>query len=99
MAKCKDCVHNEVCPVPHLKDASVCKQFKDRTNYVEVVHAHWEDGYAMDNQGNITYRSIDCSNCQGVFKAKSRAEVEPWKERFKVCPFCGALMDGGNEDG
>ena len=37
MAKCKECVHNEVCPVPHLKDTSVCKQFKDRAKYVEVV--------------------------------------------------------------
>ena len=37
MAECKDCVHNEVCPVPHLKDAYVCKQFKDRTKYAEVV--------------------------------------------------------------
>jgi hypothetical protein len=66
---------------------------------VEVVHARWEDGYAVDDQGNITYHSIDCSHCQGVFKAKSRAEVEPWKEQFVRCPFCGAIMDGGNEDG
>ena len=37
MAECKECVHCEVCPVPHLKNTSVCKQFKDRTKYVEVV--------------------------------------------------------------
>lgn len=37
MAECKECVHNEVCPVPHLKDTTVCKQFKDRTKYAEVV--------------------------------------------------------------
>ena len=62
---------------------------------VEVVHGRWEDGYAVDNQGNIVYKSIDCSNCHEIFKTDDR---EYWKERFKVCPFCGALMDGGNED-
>ncbi len=65
---------------------------------VEVVHGRWEDGCAMHN-GKVVYHSIDCSVCQGVFKADSRETAEYWKERFKVCPFCGAIMDGGNEDG
>ena len=66
---------------------------------VEVVHAHWEDGYAVDCYGNIAYKSIDCTNCKEIFKVESRTR-EYWKERFKVCPFCGAKMDGdGNEDG
>lgn len=64
---------------------------------VEVVHAHWEDGCAIHN-GKEVYKSIDCSHCEGVFKIESH-DREYWKERFKVCPFCGALMDGGNEDG
>ncbi len=65
---------------------------------VEVVHAHWEDGYAVDSQGNIVYRSIDCSHCEEVFKIESETR-EYWKARFKGCPFCFAKMDGGNEDG
>ncbi len=64
---------------------------------VEVVHAHWEDGCAIHN-GKEVYKSIDCSNCNEIFKIESRTR-EYWKERFKVCPFCGAVMDGGNEDG
>lgn len=64
---------------------------------VEVVHAHWEDGYAIHN-GKEVYKSIDCSHCNDIFKIESETR-EYWKERFKVCPFCGALMDGGNEDG
>jgi hypothetical protein len=64
---------------------------------VEVVHAHWEDGWGEDCYGNIAYKSIDCSNCTEIFKIESR-DREYWKNRFKVCPFCGAQMDGGNED-
>ena len=64
---------------------------------VEVVHAEWRDGCGLHN-GKITYYSIDCSHCQGIVKSKSRADVEQWKEEFVRCPFCGAKMDGGNED-
>ena len=60
---------------------------------VEVVHAVWDDGYAIDRDGNIVYKSIDCSNCFEYFKIESH-DREYWKERFKVCPFCGAKMDG-----
>ena len=65
---------------------------------VEVVHAQWLDGYAVDHNGKKVYDSIDCSNCEEYFKIESH-DREYWKGRFKVCPFCGALMDGGNEDG
>lgn len=65
---------------------------------VEVVHAHWEDGCAVDPKtGRIIYKSIDCSHCEEIFKIESH-DREYWKKRFKVCPFCGAVMDGGNED-
>jgi len=61
---------------------------------VEVVHAHWEDGCAVDPKtGRIIYKSIDCSHCEEVFKIESH-DREYWKARFKVCPFCGAKMDG-----
>ena len=59
---------------------------------VEVVHAHWEDGCAIHN-GKEVYKSIDRSHCEEVFKIESH-DREYWKNRFKVCPFCGAKMDG-----
>lgn len=62
---------------------------------VEVVHARWEDGYSVDFKGGIVYTSIDCSNCNEIFKTDDR---EYWKKRFKSCPFCGALMDGERKD-
>ena len=65
---------------------------------VEVVHAEWLDGYGVcDNKKS--YISIDCSNCGEYFKLPSIDEnIEEWKKRFAYCPFCGAKMDGGNED-
>lgn len=57
----------------------------------EVVHAEWLDGAAIN--GKEIYKSIDCSNCEEVFKIESETR-EYWKARFNVCPFCGARMDG-----
>ena len=64
---------------------------------VPVVHGHWRDGCAVQN-GKVVYHSIDCSECQNVFKADSRDIAEHWKSRFKLCPFCGAIMDEDAED-
>ena len=80
----------EVIPVDAIGDAPT-------VDAVPVAHAHWEDGCAIHN-GKEVYKSIDCSHCEEIFKIESH-DREYWKERFKVCPFCGAVMDGGNEDG
>lgn len=61
-------------------------------DYVEVVHGRWLDGSAIHN-GKKVYDSIDCSVCEEIFKIESH-DREYWKARFKVCPFCGAVMDG-----
>ena len=61
---------------------------------VEVVHGYWIDSHSVDHIGRIIEHSIDCSVCDSVFKDDSREVVRHWKERFKVCPFCGAIMDG-----
>ncbi len=61
---------------------------------VEVVHGYWIDSTSVDHMGRIIEHSIDCSVCDSVFKDDSREVVKHWKEQFKVCPFCGAKMDG-----
>ena len=61
---------------------------------VEVVHGYWIDSYSADHLGRIIEHSIDCSVCDSVFNDDSRVVVKHWKEKFKVCPFCGAIMDG-----
>lgn len=90
----------------HIEDGTLhkwCERWREaaysclsQEDAVEVIHAHWEDGYAVHN-GKEVYKSIDCSHCNDIFKIESE-DREYWKERFKVCPFCGAVMDGdGNE--
>lgn len=41
MAKCKDCIHEEICDMPIItdgrKNASNCKCFKNKSDFVEVV--------------------------------------------------------------
>lgn len=86
------------CHIVECFPADDAKEIVDKAPTVDavpVVHGHWEDGWGEDYYGNIAYKSIDCSNCNEIFKTDDR---EYWKNRFKVCPFCGAIMDGGNED-
>ncbi len=58
--------------------------------------AKWLDGCAIHN-GKEVYQSIDCSHCEEIFKIESETR-EYWKARFKVCPFCGAVMDGKRKE-
>jgi hypothetical protein len=86
-----------VTPEETFPEVGGCSAFKNKDAFVEVIHAEWLDGCAIHN-GKEVYKSIDCSYCEEVFKIESE-DREYWKKRFKVCPFCGAVMDGGNEDG
>ncbi len=65
---------------------------------VEVVHAEWQDGYG-GWENKKSYISIDCSNCEEYFKIPGGEEdAEEWKKRFVYCPFCGAKMDGDENE-
>ena len=64
---------------------------------VPVVHGYWIDSTSVDHIGRIIEHSIDCSVCDSVFKDDSREVVKYWKKHFKVCPFCGSLMDGDED--
>ena len=77
MATCKDCLHDEVCPVPHLKDASVCPHFKDRTKWVEQKCGKWKYGT----------RSAVCSECG------FERHLDDDFGRAIACPNCNARMD------
>ena len=54
--------------------------------------AVWRDGVSIHKDKVVSY-SIDCSSCQGVYRAKSHEEVEHWKEEFVYCPFCGEKIE------
>jgi hypothetical protein len=97
---CKNCnSHNGIrCDYCWADDVIDFLQETPTVDAVPVVHGYWIDSYSVDHMGRIIEHSIDCSVCDSVFKDDSREVVKHWKERFKVCPFCGAVMDGGNED-
>ena len=53
---------------------------------VEVVHGRW-----IGETGGYMWRQ-NCSVCNGPVYNK----MNPY---YNYCPYCGAKMDGGNEDG
>ena len=65
----------------------------------EVVHGRWEDEY----DGAFANPKYRCSVCKE--KALYRHERDclgGWHEvqaLTPICPYCGAILDGGNEDG
>lgn len=58
-----------------------------------VVHAYWcgieGDGY--DPDGNIVWDTFECSNCG----EEHYADGEP---TWDYCPYCGARMDGKEDE-
>ena len=44
MVNCMDCIHEEICDMPIItygrKNASNCKKFKNKADFVEVCHCH-----------------------------------------------------------
>ena len=100
MAMCKDCVHVEVCCeknlhvavgmniIPRFKYKRIeqeCKNFKDRSRFVELSHAEWVED--EDMYGDPIYR---CSNCNEHFVLE---EGNPTDNCYSYCPNCGAKMD------
>ena len=100
MPKCKDCVHVEVCCeknlhvavgmniIPRFKYKRIeqeCKNFKDRSRFVELSHAEWVED--EDMYGDPIYR---CSNCNEHFVLE---EGTPTDNCYSYCPNCGAKMD------
>lgn len=89
MATCKDCVHCDVCDMPIItdgrKNASNCKKFKNKADFVEVKH-----GY---NAGE--FNMFKCSVCgYGVDDICEEDDTNYPVWSFNYCPRCGAKMDG-----
>ena len=58
-----------------------------------VVHAYWRgiEGDGYDPEGNIVWDTFECTNCG----EEHYADGEP---TWDYCPFCGARMDGEDEN-
>ena len=84
MSKCKDCLYYESCStfskiITSAVDVETgCEHFKNRKDFVEVVHGRWTD----EHQG-FMYYDATCSVCGKHNDSAS-----------KFCPNCGAKMDG-----
>ena len=61
-------------------------------NRVEVLHARWEN--IRNFGGGECYGW--CSHCKTPVKADNATGL---KQNNRFCHWCGAKMDGGNEDG
>jgi hypothetical protein len=68
----------------------------DRLPYTEKFEADWEDGYGYRN-GELVYKSIDCSICKNFIKIPEQEDRESLKRQFKFCPFCGSAIRRNNE--
>ena len=78
MATCKDCLHDDVCPVPHLKDASICPHFKDRGKFVEQKTGRW-----IETKLNVGGWCSECNHYYEWFEV----------DEAHFCPHCGAKMN------
>ena len=96
--KCKDCVCSDVCyykafnDVRHVKRRDdvekVCKSFVNR-DAAKVVHGRW-----IEKQEPIPW----CEDDVDVFDICSVCDcASPGKSNY--CPNCGAMMDGGKDNG
>lgn len=100
MANCNDCIHYKVCCQKHLHVITgmdfvyrykynhierVCKDFKDRSRFVELSHAEW-----VEDEDICNYLIYRCSNCNERFVLE---EGTPLDNCYFYCPNCGAKMD------
>lgn len=105
MATCKDCLHVDVCCEKYLHITNgtdfiyrckynhieqECKHFKDRSRFVELKHAEWEEH--EDMYGDPVYC---CSNCREEYFLE---EWTPFENCYFYCPNCGAKMSKRGEE-
>lgn len=95
MAKCKDCIHNEVCDQSSrmmwatMEGKTECDDFKDLSRYVVREKGEWEP--VLDERGEQREEEIFAS----VWRCPACGEEEFYGN---FCPNCGADMTGGDRN-
>ena len=86
--KCKQCGGAFIVTNPGMTRLEVKEAWNRRINDASVRHGHWiKDEFFSDEVNN----GEKCSQC---------GELIGWFGNLpKYCPGCGALMDGGKENG
>lgn len=89
MARCKDCLHLDVCNGLYFNLDQVClrtcRYFKEAAKYAEVVESGWK--FNKDGSGT-------CEHCHRT--TKNVWDYDNW---MKHCPDCGARMVRGDASG
>jgi hypothetical protein len=92
MAKCKDCLHVELCanddrlPGFTPEQEALCKAFLDRSRYVVREKGEWE--IILDDFDNELMR---CPVCREEFYDGDNDTVD---HTPNFCPYCGSDMRG-----
>ena len=86
MAKCKECIHKDVCYlIEHYGKDLYSNETCDKFLAIPVVHGRWIDHKKFErNNCNVC---IECSVCNTWFGHDCIPKT-------KFCPNCGARMDG-----
>ena len=90
MARCKDCVHYDVCKIiqyPSLfgLTGDGCDHRKNKADVQEVKHGYW---HLLDDCAN---EGVYCSVCN---KKVYKTDYANQKVKSNYYPNCGAKMDG-----
>lgn len=95
--KCKDCIHNEVC---HMRE--VCNNIEEASKGIGCMvycsrsggqtRGEWIKMSINPDDGN--YYCSECHNCIDVAIGRET----PIDREFFYCHYCGAKMDGGNNN-
>lgn len=89
MAKCKNCIHNEVCDQSSrmmwaaMEGKTECDDFKDRTRYVAREKGEWVPLGQRTYGGGRSYTHY-CNRCG-----------QHGYDDYVLCPNCGADMRKG----
>lgn len=95
MATCKDCLHFDLCgtftrpcmPDEANKSEILCRDFKNKADFVEVKHGKWE---------KLKYLGNCINPCQHTCGVCGKSYFDDNHNNYPFCPLCGAKMDGKN---
>lgn len=91
MAKCKECIHKDVCYLKEHYGKDLCSdEACDKFLATPVVHGHWIAEY------DCGYITPHCSECGETALTKEETSYDYVYSSY--CPRCGARMDGDRDD-
>ena len=99
---CKDCLHYEPCfeygnILNPIHGGVTCDSFKSAADMVEVKHGELIE--TTEWIGSMAFDCIKCSACEDKWIMDEDYDLDFYKEQWAYCPFCGAKLNGGKNNG